>query len=114
MTTISGGAGNQALDFANMSRSQMMGAANSLYRSGQITLDQMGKLEMMGPLGKVGPGGQFQAFTAQERASLDSQPVNYIDQTRKVIAGIEQRGDAANPQSGYQDWKQLLLTMQEV
>jgi hypothetical protein len=113
VTTINAASGG-APDFTHMSRTQMMGAASGLYQSGQISLEQMGKLEMMGPLGKVGANGQFQAFTAQERASLDSQPVNYIDQTRKVVSAIEQRGDATNPLSGYQDWKQLLLTMQEV
>ncbi|TWB26918.1 hypothetical protein FBZ88_10784 [Nitrospirillum bahiense] len=103
-----------APDFTHMSRSQMMGAASGLYQSGKISLEQMGKLEMMGPLGKVGPNGQFQAFTDEERASLDSQPVDYVDQTKQVINAIEQRGDATNPLSGYQDWQQILLTLQEV
>ena len=42
-------------DFSQMSRSQMQGVAQGLYKSGQIDLTQLFMLQQAGPIGKVGP-----------------------------------------------------------
>ena len=98
-------------DFSHMSRSQMQGVAQSLYKSGQIDLTQLGMLQLAGPIGKVGPNGEFVPFTAAERADIDSRPVNYLNLAQGAIAGIESRGQATDPKSGYSDWKHILATL---
>jgi hypothetical protein len=95
-------------DFTNMTASQMEGAAKKLYESGDIDLTQLGMLEMAGPLGKVGANGEFVPFTAEERQRIRNLPVDYIRLAKDAIAGIESRGQAADPTSGYKDWKQIL------
>ena len=98
-------------DFSQMSRSQMQGVAQNLYQSGQIDLSQLFKLQHAGPIGKVGPNGELVPFTAAERAEIDSRPVNYQDLVQGAIAGIESRGGASDPKSGYNDWKHILAVL---
>jgi hypothetical protein len=98
-------------DFSQMSRSQMQGVAQGLYKSGQIDLTQLFMLQQAGPIGKVGPNGEFIPFTATERADIDSRPVNYPQLVQRAIAGIESRGEATDPKSGYNDWKHILATL---
>jgi hypothetical protein len=98
-------------DFSQMSRSQMQGVAQGLYKSGQIDLTQLFMLQQAGPIGKVGPNGEFVPFTAAERADIDSRPVNYLDLVQGAIAGIESQGGATDPKSGYNDWKHILATL---
>lgn len=102
-------------DYTRMTPNDMKTAAKKLFDEGKIDLHQLGMLQMAGPLGKVGPNGQFVPFTPAEQARIDSTPVNYIQLTRNAIAGIESRGEASNPTSGYRDWKFLntLLTQQQ-
>jgi hypothetical protein len=98
-------------DFSQMSRSQMQGVAQGLYKSGQIDLAQLGMLQQAGPIGKVGPNGEFVPFTAAERADIDSRPVNYLHLLQGAIAGIESRGEATDPRSGCNDWKHILAAL---
>lgn len=102
-------------NYASMTPNQMKSAAKTLFDQGKIDLHQMGMLQMAGPLGKVGPNGQFVPFTPAEQARIDNTPVNYIQLTKDAIAGIESRGEAANRTSGYRDWKHLstVLTQQQ-
>lgn len=102
-------------DFTRMTPNDMKTAAKKLFDDGKIDLHQLGMLQMAGPLGKVGPNGQFIPFTPAEKAQIDNTPVNYIQMTKDAIAGIESRGQASSPTSGYRDWKALnaLLTQQQ-
>ena len=68
-------------------------------------------LQQAGPIGKVGPNGEFAPFTATERADIDSRPANYLQRVQGAIAGIESRGAATDPKSGYNDWKHILATL---
>jgi hypothetical protein len=103
--------GVTTFDFSQMSRSQMQGVAQGLYKSGQIDLTQLFMLQQAGPIGKVGPNGAFVPFTAAERADIDRSPVNYLDVVQGAIAGIESRGGATDPKSGYNDWQHILATL---
>jgi len=67
-------------------------------------------LQQAGPIGKVGPNGEFAPFTT-ERADIDSRPANYLQRVQGAIAGIESRGAATDPKSGYNDWKHILATL---
>lgn len=104
--------GTTTYDFTHMSRNEMKDAASALYASGQIDSKQLLMLQMAGPLGKVGPNGEFVPFTDAERAQIDSQPVNYLDLVQGALAGIESRGQTADPTSGYSDWQQILAALQ--
>jgi hypothetical protein len=110
-TRANAASGVTTYDFSQMSRSQMQGVAQGLYKSGQIDLTQLFMLQQAGPVGKVGPNGEFVPFTAAERADIDGRPVNYLDIVQGAIAGIESRGEATDPKSGYNDWKHILATL---
>ncbi len=104
--------GVSTYDFTSMTKSQMVGLSRQLQDAGALDLTQAGMLQMAGPLGKVGPNGEFVPFTAAERDALGNQPMNYLQTARDAIAGIESRGEAANPKSGYADWKKILGVLQ--
>ncbi|MBN8945035.1 MAG: hypothetical protein J0H01_36370 [Rhizobiales bacterium] len=104
--------GVSSYDFTNMTKNQMVEASRQLQSGGVIDLTQAGMLQMAGPLGKVGRNGEFVPFTAAEREALGNQPMNYIQTAQEAIAGIESRGEAGNPKSGYADWKQILAVLQ--
>lgn len=106
------GPGIQTTDFTHMTRSQMQDSAKALFDSGKIDLTQLGMLQMAGPLGKVGPKGEFVPFTDTERANIDSKPVDYIQLARDALDGIESRGGASDPMSGFTAWKGILSTLQ--
>lgn len=110
--TASRSSNAQRTDFTHMTGNQMQSAAAELYEAGTIDLTQLGMLQMAGPLGKVGPNGEFVLFTPAERDNIRNQPVDYLQLTQDAIAGIESRGDATDPQSGYADWKQILSALQ--
>ncbi|WP_204311519.1 hypothetical protein, partial [Stenotrophomonas maltophilia] len=71
-------------DFTNMTKNQMVEASGQLQSGGVIDLSQAGMLQMAGPLGKVGPNGEFVPFTAAEREALGRQPMNYIQTAREA------------------------------
>lgn len=106
------GRGVSTYDFTSMTRNQMVGLSRQLQDAGALDLTQAGMLQMAGPLGKVGPNGEFVPFTAAEREAVGNQPMNYIQTAQDAIAGIESRGEATNPKSGYADWKQILAVLQ--
>jgi hypothetical protein len=102
---------NRRYDFTHMTRSEMYDVSGSMWKAGTITLDQMAMLQLAGPLGKVGPNGEFVPFTAAERAAVDAEPRDYLAIARGAIEDIERRGNANDPTSGYVNWKQILSTL---
>lgn len=98
-------------DFTRMSRNEMRTVARSLWNAEVLTLDQLGMLEMSGPLGKVGPAGEFVPFTDGERAVIDRQPRDHLSMVRGAIDFIEQQGRAADPTSGYANWQEILRVL---
>ena len=102
----------ETTDYTSMTRQDMRAAAQALYDAGKIDLHQLGMLQMAGPIGKAGPNGAFIPFTAAERAAIDSAPMNHIQIARDAISGVESRGGATDPKSGYRDWLRILSVMQ--
>lgn len=111
-TTAGAGEGVSSYDFTNMTRSEMKGFSDKLYKSGAISFDEMTVLQLSGPLGKVGPNGEFVPFTAAERQQVDNQPMNYLKTADDAISGIESRGGASDPKSGYQTWLSVRSLLQ--
>ncbi|MEE3626790.1 hypothetical protein UCD39_22900 [Nitrospirillum sp. BR 11752] len=105
---------SKAVDYHHMTRKQMIAASKELAKAGKIDLTEMGMLQMAGPIGKVGPNGEFVPFTAAERAQIDNRPVDYVDTAQQAIRGLESQGRSSDPTSGYQGWKHILLALQEV
>ena len=68
----------QRTDFTHMTGNQMQSAATELYEAGTIDLTQLSMLHMAGPLGKVGPNGEFVLFTPAERDNIRNQSVDYL------------------------------------
>ncbi len=100
-------------DFTSMTPNQMKGAANALYKSGQIDLTQVFMLENAGrPLGKTGANGEFIPLSATEREATGNTPVNYIRTAKDAMNYLEQTGQAADPKSGYAQWQGILDTLQ--
>lgn len=99
-------------DYTNISRADMKAASNDLWKAGKIDLQELGMLQLAGPLGKVGPNGEFIPFTAAERAELDRQPVDYVSVAERAIAEIDYRHAAGDARSGYEKWKHILETLQ--
>ena len=96
----------------NISRAGMNAVSNDLWTAGKIDLQELGMLQLAGPLGKVGPNGEFIPFTAAERAELDRQPVDYVSVAERAIAEIDYRHAAGDARSGYEKWKHILETLQ--
>jgi hypothetical protein len=103
----------RAIDFSSMTQNDMQGVAQHLYETGEIDLTQMGMLQLAGPLGKCGPSGEFIPFTSGERAQIANTPTNYIKLVQGAVEGIESRGGAADPKSGYADWKHILSVIEK-
>jgi hypothetical protein len=111
----SSSASSVGFDFTNMTPNQMKGAADTLYKSGQIDLTQVFMLENAGrPLGKAGPNGEFIPLSASERQATGNTPMNYIQTAKIAISNLEQSGEASNPKSGYQQWTSILATLQTI
>lgn len=100
-------------DVSHMTPNQMQAVATDLWQAGKIDLSQLFMLQTAGvPVGKQGPQGEFVALTAAEQASYGNTPVDYIQVSKDAIAGIEWRHQAADPTSGYTQWKGILATLQ--
>lgn len=105
--------GLRTADFSHMSRNQMQTVAKQMYDSGAINADELTSVTLMGPLGWAGPNGEFIPFTESERAAIDNEPMDYNQMISDVISGIESQGRAADPTSGYQNWKHLSSVLQQ-
>jgi hypothetical protein len=86
-------------DFTNMTPYAFSKAAQNMYDKGRISLDQLFKMQMAaggipGSPGAPQPG--------------DHKPVNYIKYFQVQLAGIESRGRANDPRSGYNDVVRIL------
>lgn len=104
--------GVSSYDFTKMTRNEMKDFSQKLFKSGQISLDELGALQLSGPVGKAGANGQFVPFTAAERAQIDNQPMDYMQMANDAISGIESRGEASDPKSGYQTWQSVRSLLQ--
>lgn len=113
-SSSSNSSGVKTYDFTSMSRAQMRSVSDTLYKSGQITFDQMTDLQMAGPLGKAGPNGEFIPFTAEERAAVDQEPMNYQQIANNAVSNIESSGRQTDPTSGYQDWIKIRSLLQNL
>ena len=71
----------------NISRAEMNAVSNDLWTAGKIDLQELGMLQLAGPLGRV---------SVAERA----------------IAEIDYRHAAGDARSGYEQWKHILETLQ--
>jgi len=109
------GDGVSAYDFTKMTSSKMQDVAQNLFESGKIDLTQLFMLQNVGvPLGKAGPNGELIQLSSAERASFGNTPVNYIQTTKDVMSMLEQTGNASKPESGYEQWKGILATLQNL
>ena len=100
-------------DFTNMTPRQMHEAATRLYKSGEIDLTQLFRLQQAGvPLGKTGPDGGFVPLSSAERDGYRDAPANFMQIARDALTHIEQTGRASEPTSGYQSWKDILAVLQ--
>lgn len=108
------GKGVSSYDFSKMSRSEMKELSQKLYEAGEISFDELTVLQLAGPLGKVGPNGEFVPFSDRERARIDSKPMNYLQMTEDALAGIESRGATNDPKSGYQTWLSVRSLLQSL
>lgn len=106
------GEGVSSYDFTNMTRNEMKDFTQKLYKSGQMSFDELSILQLAGPLGKVGANGEFVPFTDAERAQIDKQPMDYMRMANDAISGIESRGAASDPKSGYQTWQSVRSLLQ--
>lgn len=97
----------QSYDFTQMTPQQMREAANDLYTNGTIDFDAMAGLQMIGPLGKAGPNGEFIPFTSAERQQIDNTPINYLSAITDRLSSIERMGRTQDPTSGYDMWSTL-------
>ncbi|HEU0124266.1 MAG TPA: hypothetical protein VFQ91_27290 [Bryobacteraceae bacterium] len=123
MTGKSGGADFAALlekagvsgktDFTKMTRAEMKDVAKKLFDSGVIDLTQLGMLQMAGPIGKLGPNGQFISFTEAEQKAIDSQPMNYFRVAGDAMRFIESQGKQYDSTSGYANWQHILSVLRE-
>ncbi len=111
-SSAQGNAPAEAIDFSNMTKSEMKKVAQHLYETGKIDLTQLGMIQMAGPLGKAGPNGEFIPFTQAEREQIENTPTNYLNLVQGAIGGIESRHQANDPTSGYADWKHILSVLQ--
>ncbi len=103
--------GISSMDFGHMSRNQMQTVAKQMYESCAIDADQMWSLTLMGPMGKAGPNGEFQPFSASERAAADNQPMDYNKMISDALAGS--KASASDTSSSYQNLLALQSALQE-
>ncbi|MCL1074639.1 hypothetical protein [Shewanella dokdonensis] len=95
------------VDFTNLTPKQMRTISADMRKSGAIDFDAMTSLQMIGPLGKVGPNGEFVPFTSAEREQIDNTPINYSAAVSQQRANIERMGRTLDPTSGYAMWAKL-------
>lgn len=100
-------------DFTRMTRAEMKDVAKKLFDSGAIDLTQLGMLQMAGPIGKLGPNGEFVSFTEAEQKAIDSQPVNYFRVAGDAMRFIESQGKEYDSTSGYANWQHILQVLRE-
>jgi hypothetical protein len=97
------------VDFTNTEPREMKRVAKEMWREGKIDLDQLFYLENMGvPLGKEGPQGQFVPLTADEKATYEATPFDYIAGIESHLEFLRQSSMENNPLSGFATWKGLL------
>ena len=113
----SGNSANQVstYDFTHMTPNEMQDVASNLYKSGKIDSLQLLDLRLSGvPAAKVGPNGTAVPLSAAERESFMNQPFDYLQDAQQHVDFLQQNGGAADPTSGYQNWKDLLATLQSL
>jgi hypothetical protein len=103
----------QTYDFTNMTPNQMKDAAQKLYDTGQIDLQQLGNLTLGPVVGKVGANGEFALLTQQEREAVNNTPIDYIKLVGHQLSSIERDGRVSDPTSGYGNWKELLSVLKD-
>lgn len=102
-------------DFKSMTPKQMRGLADQLWRAGKIDITENLMLQRMGiPLGKVGSNGEFIPLSGVELADYENKPINYFDVGGDAMEFLEQSGKAADPQFGYDRWKNILSVLDEL
>lgn len=97
------------VDFRHLEPREMKRVAKEMWRQGKIDLDQLFDLENMGmPLGKEGPHGQFVPLTADEKATYEATPFDYIAGIESHLEFLRQNSMENNPLSGFARWRGLL------
>ncbi len=106
-------ASGDGCDFTHMTPSEMQGVAQDLYDSDDIDLTQLLMLQTAGlPLGKLGENGELIPLSDAEKAKASSTPRNYLDIAQNAMKFLEDQGAAADPKSGYDQWKGIYAALQ--
>jgi tryptophanyl-tRNA synthetase len=106
---------SRTYNFTNMTSSQMQGATQDLFKSGKIDFTQLFMLQNAGvPIGRQGAHGEFIELSAAEKASFSHTPMNYVQLSKGAISVLEKTGYATDPKSGYEQWKGILTTLQNM
>lgn len=104
---------DEDVDFTNVTPAEMHDVAQKMFEAGEIDLTQLLMLQTAGmPLGKLGPGGEFQPLSEAEKAQYAHTPRNYLEISRDAMGFLEQTGKTNDPTSGYRMWQGIFETLQ--
>ncbi len=91
-----------------MTPNQMKGVTQDLLQSGKIGMRELLRLQMMGmPIVRDG-------YSSEQLAEFANKPVNYLQEIKGELEFLKQGGYASDPKSGYEGFKNLLATLENM
>ena len=107
--------GSGVYDFTHMTPRQTAAVAQDLHDSGKI--DNQQHLMLLTPgltFGGMRDDGQYMHPSHEAIARRLNTPINYLQYSQDRISFLESAGLTADPQYGYEGWKGILGTLQEM